>query len=82
MKHGRTEEWAKWRRLVSEQVASGHTVAAFCRDRGVRDWRFYDWKKRVREAGASKFVAVEVAAVAIQGPAATGRAIEVRLEAL
>jgi hypothetical protein len=75
MKHGRTEEWAKWRRLVSEQIASGQTVATFCRDRGLRDWQFYDWKKRVREAGASKFVA----AVAKQGPAATGRAIEVGL---
>ena len=60
MKRGQTEEWAKWRGLVSEQIASGQTVAAFCRDRGLRDWQFYDWKKRVREAGASKFVAVEV----------------------
>ena len=79
MKHERTEEWAKWRGLVSEQIASGETVAAFCRDRGLRDWQFYDWKKRVREVGAPKFVAVEVTAVAKQGPAATGRAIEVRL---
>src|SRR5581483_11786633 len=79
MKRGRTEEWTKWRGLVSEQIASGQTVAAFCRDRVLRDWQFYDWKKRVREAGASKFVAVEIAAVAKQEPAATGRAIEVRL---
>jgi hypothetical protein len=79
MKHGRTEEWAKWRRLVSEQIASGQTVAAFCRDRGLRDWQFYDWKKRVRGAEAAKFVAVEVAAVAKQAPAAADRAIEVRL---
>jgi hypothetical protein len=47
MKHGRTEEWAKWRRLVSEQIASGQTVAAFCRDRGLRVWQFYDWKKQL-----------------------------------
>lgn len=79
MKHGRTEEWAKWRRLVSEQIASGQTVAAFCRDRGLRDWQFYEWKKRVRGAEAAKFVAVEVAAVAKQAPAAADRAIEVRL---
>jgi hypothetical protein len=79
MKHGRTEEWAKWRRLVSEQIASGQTVAAFCRDRGLRDWQFYDWKKRVRGAEAAKFVAMEVAAVAKQAPAAADRAIEVRL---
>jgi hypothetical protein len=40
MKRGRTEKWAKWRRLVSEQIASGQTVAAFCRDRGLRDFDF------------------------------------------
>jgi hypothetical protein len=79
MKRGRTEDWVKWRRLVSEQIASGRTVAAFCRDRGLRDWQFYDWKKRVREVGAAKFVAVEVAAVAEQVPEVPGRAIEVRL---
>jgi transposase-like protein len=79
MKHGRTEEWSKWRGLVSEHIASGQTVAAFCRDRGLRDWQFYDWKKRIREGKAAKFVAVEVAAVAKQAPAATGGAIEVRL---
>ena len=73
------ESWAKWRGLVSAQSQSGQTVAAFCRDRGIRDWQFYDWKKRVRGAEAAKFVAVEVAAVAKQAPAATGRAIEVRL---
>ena len=79
MKHGRTEEWAKWRRLVSEQIASGRTVVAFCRDRGLRDWRFYDWTKRVREAEAAKFVTVEVAAIAEQASTVAGRAIEVRL---
>jgi len=79
MKRGRTEEWAKWRGVVSEQIASGQTVAAFCRDRGLRDWQFYDWKKRVREAEAAKFIPVEVATIAEQAPAAAGRAIEVRL---
>jgi hypothetical protein len=79
MKHGQTEEWAKWRKLVSEQIASGRTVAAFCRDRSLRDWQFYDWKKRIRETEAAKFVPVEVEAVAEQAHAAAGRAIEVRL---
>jgi hypothetical protein len=65
--------------LVSEQIASGQTVAAFCRDRGLRDWQFYDWKKRVREAEAANFVAVEVAAVAEPALAVACGAIEVRL---
>jgi len=35
-------------------------VAAFCRDRGIRDSQFYDWKKRVREGEATKFVEVRL----------------------
>ena len=52
---------ARWRVLVSDQTASGKSVAAFCRERGLHDWQFYDWKKRLRRAAASPFLAVEVA---------------------
>jgi hypothetical protein len=50
----------RWRGLVSEQVASGKSVAAFCRERGLQVWQFYDWKKRLREPSPAAFVAVEV----------------------
>ena len=79
MKRERTAEFAKWRRLVSQQIASGRTVAAFCRDRGLREWQFYEWKKRVRGAGAAKFVAVEVAVPSEAVVVTSGKAIEVRL---
>jgi hypothetical protein len=36
-------------------------VAAFCRDRGLRDWQFYEWKKRLRATEAAPFIAVEAA---------------------
>jgi transposase-like protein len=62
MKQSSTEQWSKWRGLVSEQLLSGQTVAAFCRDSGIRDSQFYDWKKRVREGEAAKFVEVKVKA--------------------
>ena len=52
---------ARWRGLVTEQVASGMSVAAFCRDRGLRDWQFYEWKKRLRPTEVAPFIAVEVA---------------------
>ncbi|MGA3129707.1 MAG: hypothetical protein ABSD59_02835 [Terracidiphilus sp.] len=77
MKRAGKEEWSKWRGLVSEQAASGQSVAVFCRERGLRDWQFYDWKKRVRKAETAKFVAVEVAAVKEQAATAAGRGIEV-----
>ena len=54
------EDLARWRGLVSEQVASATSVAAFCRDRGLRDWQFYEWKKRLRSSAAAPFISVEV----------------------
>ncbi len=60
MKQLRAELLAKWRDLVSEQSQSGQTVRAFCHYRGLRDSLFYDWKKRIREGEAPKFVEVKV----------------------
>ena len=81
MRQNSAEQWAKWRGLVSEQLSSGQTVAAFCRDRGIRDSQFYDWKKRVREGEAAKFVEVKVKASSEQREPAPERypAIEIRL---
>jgi hypothetical protein len=56
-----TEVWTKWRGLVFEQSQSGQSVAAFCNERGLRAWQFYEWKKRLRESEAAKFVEVQVA---------------------
>lgn len=61
MRQSITEHWAKWRGLVLEQLSSGQTVAAFCRDRGIRASQFYDSKKRIREGEAPNFVEVKVA---------------------
>ena len=81
MKQHRAELWTKWRGLISEQSQSGQTVAAFCRDRGIRDSQFYDWKKRIREGEAAKFVEVKVKEPSEQRTPAPERypAIEIRL---
>jgi len=60
MRQQRAELWTKWRGLISEQSQSGQTVKAFCLDRGLRDSLFYDWKKRIRESEATKFVEVKL----------------------
>jgi hypothetical protein len=60
---------ARWRVLVSDQTASGKSVAAFCRERGLRDWQFYDWKKRLCRAAATPFLAVAVAPTETPDPA-------------
>ena len=56
-------------------------MAAFCRDRGIRDSQFYDWKKRLRESEAAKFAEVKVKASCEQRTPAPERypAIEIRL---
>ena len=74
------EVWTKWRELVSEQSHSGQTVKVFCSDRGLRDSLFYDWKKRLRESEAAKFVEVEVRpGETTQSSRPGDRAIEIRL---
>jgi transposase-like protein len=81
MKQLRAELWMKWRALVSEQSQSGQTVSAFCRDRGIRNSQFYDWKKRIRAGEAAKFVEVKVKASSEQRTPALERypAIEILL---
>jgi hypothetical protein len=57
-------------RSVSEQTTSGKSVAAFCGERGLRNWQLYEWKKRLRQTEASSFVAVEVSVPAASVPIA------------
>ena len=79
MSRRRAEEWAKWCGLVFEQGQSGRSVATFCRECSLREWQFYEWKKRLRHAEAAQFVEVRPAAEPVQSSAAGNHAIEVRL---
>jgi transposase-like protein len=80
MKQQSEQAFAKWRNLISEQVRSGQSVAAFCRERGLADSHFFYWKKRLREAATVQFVPVQIAN-GNQAPAraALSTTIEVRL---
>ena|SRR6516164_7349215 len=73
----RKRAWAKWPKLISQQAKSGQSVAAFCRERGLCAPHFFQWKKRLSEAEAEKFVEIKVAPATRQ-PAASA-AIEIRL---
>jgi hypothetical protein len=74
-----TEVWAKWREVISEQQQSGKSAAEFCRERDLRVWQFYEWKKRLREAEIPQFVEMEVKpAVKTTLAGALRPAIEVR----
>ena len=82
MRQRKTEAWAKWRGLVAERDLSGQSVAVFCRERGLKSGQFFAWKKRLREAEAPKFVAVQMSPPVEANwpaPAKLSRAIEVWL---
>jgi hypothetical protein len=70
--------WAKWRRLISEQMRSWKSVAAFCREQKLCASHFYWWKRRLRENTAARFVEVQVAESPANLPGDSR--IEVRLQ--
>jgi len=43
----------EWRQIIDGQRPSGLTVAAYCRDRGIKDSAFYAWKRRLRSPARS-----------------------------
>jgi hypothetical protein len=81
MRQGNTQALTKWHELVSEQSQTGLSVAAFCNQRGLRAWQFYEWKKRVRESEAARFLEVQVAVPAepVRPAVTRSSAIEIRL---
>ena len=48
-----------WNKLISEQAASGQAVRPFCRERGLGEHSFYQWRKRLQENGAVRFAVLE-----------------------
>lgn len=62
------DDLARWRGLASEQAASGKSVAAFCRERGLPVWQFYEKKKRLRQPETAAFVAVRVSEAEAASP--------------
>jgi hypothetical protein len=49
----------QWRERIAEQQGSGLSIKQFCKERGLTSWSFYDWRKRLREAGPVRFALVE-----------------------
>ena len=44
-----------WSKLISEQEASGKAVGLFCRERGLGEATFYQWRKRLRKSETVRF---------------------------
>lgn len=77
--HGRWREaYVKWRGVIAEQIGSGQSVAAFCRERGLTTGQFFAWKQRLQRAAEQQFVEV-VERTAAQAPKTRDGAIEIHL---
>jgi putative transposase len=44
-----------WSQLIAEQEASGQTIRAFCKERGIGDHSLYFWRKRLRKSEPVQF---------------------------
>ena len=52
-----------WRELIEAQAASGLSIDAYCRRRGVSTASFYAWRRRLVEQATPRFLPVRVAEV-------------------
>ena len=57
-----------WSKLIAEQKASGQKARPFCRERGIGEWSFYKWRRRLRQAKTVKFALVETVPAAVAIP--------------
>jgi hypothetical protein len=65
---------AEWRERIAEQQRSGISVKRFCRERGLTEYSFYSWRKRLQNQGPVRFALVET------GPAERQAATDAGLE--
>ena len=52
---------AQWRQIIQERAASGTSIAAFCRVRGIQRQSYFHWQKKLREAAAEQLSQVDSA---------------------
>jgi|SRR5579859_1240389 len=49
----------QWRERMGEHARSGLSVKQFCKERGLPEWSFYAWRKRLRGDEPVRFALVE-----------------------
>jgi hypothetical protein len=50
-----------WSKLIAEQEASGQKARPFCRERGIPEYSFYKWRRRLRQSDTVRFALLETA---------------------
>ena len=52
----KADEWAE---RIAAQQRSGMSVKQFCKEKGLTEYSFYAWRKRLQESGPVRFALVE-----------------------
>jgi transposase-like protein len=55
---------AYWSKLISEQKASGQKARPFCRERGIGEYAFYRWRRRLQQSEPVQFALLGTAPAA------------------
>jgi transposase-like protein len=59
----------KWAELIRQQSRSNLSVNAFCREHGISDQSFYNWRKRLASSEPVRFALVDANAPVTNGDA-------------
>jgi transposase-like protein len=57
-----------WSKLIAEQAASGQKARPFCRERGIPEYAFYKWRRRLRQADTVEFALLETVPATVAIP--------------
>jgi hypothetical protein len=52
----KADEWAE---RIAAQQRSGMSVKQFCKEKGLTEYSFYAWRKRLQQCGPVRFALVE-----------------------
>ncbi len=64
----REQQRRYWSKLIAEQEASGQKARPFCRERGIGEYSFYRWRRRLRQTDTVEFALLETVPAAIAVP--------------
>jgi len=48
-----------WSKVIAEQEASGQKARPFCRERGIGEYSFYKWRRRLHRPDSVEFALLE-----------------------
>jgi hypothetical protein len=57
-----------WSKLITEQEASGQKARPFCRERGIGEYSFYKWRRRLRQPDSVEFALLTPKRAAVAVP--------------